>query len=151
MVVQARARAESFGFRLDLSPPSRPRKGQPNKTHQSLLQEQTTNNCPGHAETWLTCRDHWRNVELHLSYNIRTWLQPSVVPCHGNGSGRSKTLYTAECRCLLLISSQSRGSSGLRLELMEDDVFMPEEAVEECTDEDDVLLVCLPSCFVAYI
>jgi hypothetical protein len=34
---------------------------------------------------------------------------------------------------------------------MEDNIFMPEEAVEECTDEDDVLLVCLFSWFLAYI
>jgi hypothetical protein len=84
-----------------------------------------------------------RKVELRLSYNIRNWLLPIVVLCHGHGSVRFKTLHTAQMPLPTFGSYSNPRIEGATWEMMEENVFMPGDATRECTDEDEVLLVCL--------
>jgi hypothetical protein len=83
-----------------------------------------------------------RKLELHLSYNIRNWLLPTVVLCHGHGSGRFKTLHTAQMPLPTFGFWSNPRAEDVRCEIMEENVFMPGGSMEECMGKDEVLLVC---------
>lgn len=126
---QAQAQAESFGFRLDLAPSSRHRKGQINN-YQSLPQKQTTIHCPSCADTWPTCRGHLganlSSIRATIS-GTGSRLQSFFVTVTAPVAPRHYTQQNASAYFWYLVNPVNLEDRELDLEMMEENVFMPGE------------------------